>query len=177
VRACEKCKSKDVYRTSRRTIVQFAASLAGFYPYVCRHCKSKTYHFRSKQLFVSFAALLVTLLLFSGPIYLTSRSPIAKPARSRVLSFRVADGKISDPAKPQPSESTALISLPNILTNGDVSEYAKSGMAPASLSWLIRSMPHRFELDSKSLARLKQGGLPDEVIRTMTEVTLGTHYR
>lgn len=174
MRVCQKCKSQDVHRTSRRTIVQFTASMTGLYPYVCRHCKSEAYHFRPKQALVSLAGLAVVLMLSLSFMYVIFRLPTAKPARSRVLSVRVAP-KASDLARS--SESTALISLPSVLTNEDVSEYAKSGMAPASLSWLIRSMPHRFQLDAKSLGRLKQGGVADEVIRTMMEVVPGAGYQ
>ena len=174
MRVCQKCNSKDVYRTSRRTVVQFAASMIGLYPYVCRHCKSTAYHLRLKQALVSFAVLGLFLMTSLSFMYVIFRFPMAKPARSRVLSTHVAEGK-TDSTKS--SESTALINLPNVLTNEDVVEYAQSGMAPKSVSWLIRSMPHRFKLDAESLARLKLGGVTDEVIWTMTEGTPGVGFR
>jgi hypothetical protein len=155
---------------------QFAVSLTGFYPYLCRKCKHKTFHFRPKQAFVSLGALAMMLLFSTCLIYVISPYTFSKPARSRVLSLRVAEGKNSDPAKLAASAS-ALISLPNVLTNEDILEYSRLGTAPASLSWLIRSMPNRFKLDSKSLGRLKQAGVAEEVIRTMTEVTPGVGYQ
>lgn len=174
VRECDQCKAKALVRISRSTIFQFFASLIGFYPYICRNCKHRTFHLRLKQLVVSSVALALILVLSAAMTYMVSRSG---PSLPRVLSIPVTEKKGAEPGTPPSPVPRSLITLPQFLTNEDVVDYLKTGMAPASLIWLIRSMPHRFALDSKSLDRLRQVGVPEEVIRAMAEVTPGAGSR
>jgi len=169
LKVCSLCKSSDLHRLHRSTSLEFAASWVGFYPYLCRGCKQKGFHIRPRRAFSSYVILTIGLILSLGWTGVLANNPISKMIGSR----RARNAKTGIPNQ----SSVAMVSLPSVLTNEDVTRLANSGMSPASLSWLIRSMPHRFQLDPESRSALKQHGVTEDVIYTMLDVTVSIGYR
>jgi hypothetical protein len=158
VKTCARCQSANLRRVSRNKISEYAASMIGFYPYLCRHCWHVSLHFRKQHAFapIFISAALVGFCLF----VLYAR-------------FGLHVGRVK--AKQSPANSASvLVKLPAILTNEDIIKLSKTGMRPEVLSGLIRSTPHHFNLDAESLAKLRQNGVDEYVIRTIVKVTIAS---
>jgi hypothetical protein len=71
-----------------------------------------------------------------------------------------------DPAQPQ-----AQSSLPAQITNKEVFEMVKAGLAPDIIVAKIKSSPSKFDTTPGTLADLKTAGIPDSVIMAMVQST------
>ena len=160
-------------RISRATIVEFAISTVGFYPYVCRNCKGKSFVLRPKQ---TVLAILSGLILFGA--LLLSFSYFNPGYQIRESGREIAD---SLPPVVWPGDQIALpknasrlparSNIAESLTNEDVIKVWKSGVGTIRLSSLIRRSEHRFTVDAESINKLRQSGVPEGVILTMIELT------
>jgi hypothetical protein len=158
VRTCVHCQSVNLRRVSRNKVSEYAASMLGFYPYLCGHCWRVSLYFRKRHAFapIFMLAALVGFCLFV--LY---------------ASFGSNVGRVK--AKQSPASSASvLVKLPQILTNEDIIKLWKTGMRPEVLSGLIRSTPHDFNLTAESLAKLRQNGVDEYIIRTIVKVTIAS---
>lgn len=73
---------------------------------------------------------------------------------------------VQDPVQPQ-AQSTITTQL----TNKEVAEMVKAGLAPDIIVAKIRSSPSRFDTTPNTLAELKTAGIPDSVIMAMVQST------
>jgi hypothetical protein len=73
---------------------------------------------------------------------------------------------VQDPAQPQAQSATSTQ-----LTNNDVLEMIKAGLAPDIIVAKIRSSSAKFDTSPTTLAELKTAGIPDSVIMAMVQST------
>jgi len=74
---------------------------------------------------------------------------------------------VSVETKPPVAEKSA-----EVLTNQDIARMQRAGLPPSVIVRLIAARPNDFQIDSVSLIRLKQSGVPDELILDMVAAAL-----
>jgi len=75
--------------------------------------------------------------------------------------------KVSVEPKPPVAEKSA-----EVLTNQDIARMQRAGLPPSVIVRLIAARPNDFQIDSVSLIRLKQSGVPDQLILDMVAAAL-----
>ena len=150
---CEKCGG-EVRRSQRRSGTAYALSCISVYPFRCQRCLKRTFRVHWGRLAV-LAGLITGLSL-------------------AVTGIVVVCGD-TERQEPRPTEASrpAVHSIPPVeaMSNEDVVDLSKVRMNTEIIMKLIRSRPHRFRVDPRSLISLKEAGTADDVIMAIVEVT------
>jgi hypothetical protein len=152
LRTCKVCRRGQQNRILRRKIADTVLSQIGVYPYHCSSCNTVTYGWEwGRSLFL--AALMLAMLTAGVALRLKTRPRFPVPSRRTAA------------AAPLPADGSYL-------TNDDIGRMGRVSMSAIIMNRLIRSQPHHFRIDPKSLISLKGDGVPDEVLLSMVEVSL-----
>ena len=151
-RFCSGCGSDRLIRVARVSYTDLLVSQAGLFPYVCRRCKRRTLRPDMGRVFL--LALIAALILGLGSYAWRLRR------ESRYI------------ASVAPTPSPVAEKSAEVLTNQDIARMQRAGLPPSVIVRLIAARPNDFQIDSVSLIRLKQSGVPDELILDMVAAAL-----
>jgi len=151
-RYCSGCGSDRLIRVARVSYTDLLASQAGLFPYVCRRCKRRTLRPDAGRILL--LVLIAGLSLGLGGYAWRLR---------REAGYKASVAPVSSPAAEKSAE---------VLTNQDIARMQRAGLPVSVIIRLIAARPNDFQIDSASLIRLKQSGVPDELILDMVTAAL-----
>lgn len=172
IRPCLHCGSGELTRVHGRAFAEHVVACIGLYPYVCSKCRHRCLQLRFEQAIVCLTLVAFVVTTFGALVYRLHQKSL--PARGSIpaLNVRFPGGALDLAARTGPTEP--VLDLRDILQNEEIIELSRAGLSSEIISQLIRKSPHRFAVDTKSLVALKRGGVKDQVIGLIIEVSVGT---
>ena len=168
---CAKCGG-EMRRSQRSSLISYWRGCLCVFPYRCKYCKEQVnkIHWEQATAFYSVLAALFLVLATGGGLYVLKHKSQsqARAARPVSLEARLPDGTVAGDSGQGPK---LTIRLENILSNQDIVDLNKAKLRADVITRLIRTTPHNFRVDPKSLIALKESGAPDDVIAALIEVT------
>ena len=170
---CHLCQS-SLMRIPRESLTTFLLSIVGYYPYRCRRCASLTYRWQRDRgaslaafvlLFAASSFSIGVLLWKKGPkSRATAPAPAVAPAGVREPSLTLGP-KAATTAGP----GTIVIQMDHPLRNEDIVRLSRAGVSGNVILKAMAKMPHSFDVDTESLIRLTQSGVPPVIISSMID--------
>jgi hypothetical protein len=157
---CKNCEG-ELRRRSRDTMTAFWMSCLCVYPYRCRRCKRNSSHLNLEQASLFYTVVILGFSLFAtGAFWYRAHHKATARVPAAVAEAQVT---MQVPA--------ATVNLDGVLSNQDVVDLTKAKLGPDVLIQMIRTSPHNFQVDPRSVIQLKQSGTDDQVISAMIEAT------
>lgn len=166
---CELC-SKDMRRVRRESLVDYFFGCLCFFPYRCPHCQRRRLGIHMEQAALFYGACsMVLLTLIVGVVWYKAKH---RPAPAAALSAHAIQPGLMEVGPSNGSFGPINIPAKQALSNADIADLAQAHLAGDVVTRLIRTYPHNFQIDPKSLIELKKAGTPDLVISAMIDATV-----
>ncbi len=172
---CEIC-NKEMRRAHRETAKDYLFACLCFFPYRCPCCQRRRLGIRWEQAALFYGACTVLFFAFVvGVVWYKSKHRPAPVSAFSAHPMKPGLVESEPPAAPQIGPfGQVLTPVKQALSNADIADLSQAHLAGDVVTRLIRTYPHNFQIDPKSLIELKKAGTPDMVISAMIDSTVTT---
>lgn len=161
MKRCSSCHAGTLKRCARAGVDEYLASLAGIYPHRCGCCRGRRYAILWTKALPTLLCLLV-LLGGVGAVVFGIRLRIAA-SEGRTMTVKGTRPEIRKTS----AGKWAMSDSSTVLDNESVMSLAHTNLSTRTLVKVIERSPCRFDTSPRALIRIKQSGVPDDVIYAM----------